>query len=125
MCFITENNKNILSSFNIINNDIYTPLIIIVSDNTIEKLGYFDQRKITNIVCQNMENETLNSRIISTLWDFDCYYNEKWNEICWFIPENILKSLDTNIPFQSINILLTGKSRTGKSTFILIIYQIN
>ena len=45
LCFITENNKKILSSFNIIKNDIYTPLIIIVSENRIEKLGYFDQRR--------------------------------------------------------------------------------
>ena len=118
LCFIDENNKNKLSSFNGIKNDLYAPLIIIVSDNKIEPFGIIDKRRITNIVYRNMGNETLRSRIISALWNCDCYYNEKGNKVCRYTPDNIFKSLETTLSFQSINILLTGKSRAGKSTFI-------
>ena len=118
LCFIDESNKNKLSFFNKINNDIYAPLIIIVSDNKIEPFGNIDKRRITNIVYRNMENETLRSRIISALWNCDCYYNEKGNKVCRYTPDNIFKSLETTLSFHSINILLTGKSRAGKSTFI-------
>ncbi len=118
LCFIDENNKNVLSSFKNIKDNIYTPLIIIVSDKKIESFGNMDKRKITNIVYAKMGNETLKNRIISALWNCDCYYNEKGNKICRYTPDNIFKSLETNLSFHSVNILLTGKSRSGKSTFI-------
>jgi GTP-binding protein EngB required for normal cell division len=118
LCFISEENKNILSSFNSIINDVYVPLIIIVSEDRIEPFGNIDQRRITNIAYRNIGAESLNSRIISALWNCDCYYNEKGNKICRYTPDNIFKSLEINLSFHSVNILLTGKSRAGKSTFI-------
>ena len=118
LCFISEENKNLLSSFNSIINDVYVPLIIIVSEDRIESFGKIDQRRITNIAYRNIGTEALNSRIISALWNCDCYYNEKGNKICRYTPDNIFKSLEINLSFHSVNILLTGKSRAGKSSFI-------
>ena len=118
LCFISEQNKNILTTFNVINEDIYAPLIIIVSQTQIEPFGKIDKRRITNIVYENMSLKILNSRIISILWNCDCYYNEKGNKICRYSPDNIFKSLNVNLSFHTINILLTGLSRSGKSTFI-------
>ena len=118
LCFISNKNENLLSLFNDIIEDIYTPLFIIVSEKEIQNFEKVDCRKITNIICKDMKFETLNSRIISALWENDCYYNEKGNKICRYTPDNIFKSLEVNLSFYSINILLTGKSRAGKSTFI-------
>ena len=117
--FTSENNKDLLlSSFNKIQNNIFTPFIIIVSKNRIESSWNIDKRRITNIIYERVENETLKNRIISSLWDYDCYYNEKGNEICRYIPENIFKSLDESLSYKSVNILLTGMPGSGKSTFI-------
>ena len=119
LCFVSKENKNSLSLFDEINDDIHAPLFIIISEDEIEKIGKVDKRKVTNIITsKNMKKETLNSRIISALWDYDCYYNEKGNKICRYSPDNIFKSLEVDLSFHSINILLTGKSRAGKSTFI-------
>ena len=123
LCFISQNNKNSLSLFDNINEDIYCPFFIIVSESQIEKFKNVDSRKIINIICKNMKIETLNSRIISTLWELDCYYNEKGNKICRYTPDNIFKSLEINLPFYSLNILLTGKSRAGKSTFVNYLFN--
>ena len=118
LCFFSENNINLLSLFDDIIEDVYTPLFIIVSENEIGKFERVDCRKITNIIYREMRREALNSRIISSLWECDCYYNEKGNRICRYTPDNIFKSLEIDLSFYSINILLTGKSRSGKSTFI-------
>ena len=119
LCFISEKNKNLLSLFDGVDDGIYCPLFIIVSESIIDNFKNVDRRKITNIiVSKEMKIETLNSRIISALWENDCYYNEKGNKICRYTPDNIFNSLKINLSFYSINILLTGKSRAGKSTFI-------
>ena len=118
LCFFSESKEDLVSLFDYINEDIYTPLFIIVTEKKIEKFKNVDCRKITNIICKGMKIETLNSRIISSLWECDCYYNEKGNKICRYTPDNIFKSLEIDLSFYSINILLTGKSRAGKSTFI-------
>ena len=114
LCFISEENQNLLSIFKTIKNDIYAPLIIIVSKKQIDSMGDID-RRITNIINKNtLKKET----IISALWDCDCYFNERGNEICSYIQKNFFKQLDINLPFRTVNILLTGKSRSGKSTFV-------
>ena len=100
--------------------DIYFPLIIIITEKKINSktLKNIDLRKITNIVLNDKTSNRINSIIISQLWECDCYYNEKGNKICRYTPDNIFKALNINLSFYSINILLTGKSRAGKSTFI-------
>ena len=100
--------------------DIYFPLIIIITEKKINSktLGYIDLRKITNIVLNDKTSNRINSIIISQLWESDCYFNERGNKLCRYTPDNIFKALNINLSFYSINILLTGKSRAGKSTFI-------
>ena len=77
-----------------------------------------DKRYVTNIISKNITNEQLSSKIISTLWELDCCFNEKGNQICRYTPERIFNGLEKDNSLFSINILLTGLSRTGKSTFI-------
>ena len=113
--------ENIISLINKIKSkgDIYIPLFIIISEDEIKDIKLKDKRRITNIILNDITRNQLNSIIISTLWKYDCYYNEKGNTICRYSPDNIFKSLDDiSLSFYSINILLTGKSRAGKSTFV-------
>ena len=115
--FFGEENVNLLFEKYKKIGSIHHPLFIIISKNEI-KIKFKDKRRITNIILNEITSNKLNSLIISTLWRYDCYYNEKGNKICRYSPDNIFKSFDTNLSFYSINILLTGKSRAGKSTFI-------
>ena len=85
-----------------------------------------DKRHAINIIYTDikddkkieMSNEDLNIQIISTLWELDCYYKEKGNLICRYTPDNIFNGLENNSPLFTLNILLIGLSRVGKSTFI-------
>jgi GTP-binding protein EngB required for normal cell division len=98
--------------------NLFNPLIIIISKKEVKIKSKYDPRKITNIILNEKTQEQLNNIIISQLWEYDCYYNEKGNKLCKYTPDNIFKNLYNNVPYYSLNILLTGKSRAGKSTFI-------
>ena len=117
--FGTKNIKSLIEEIKKLGS-IYSPFFIILSNEEINKkdIKYSDFRKITNIVINDKTQDKLSSIIISQLWEYDCYYNEKGNIICRYSPDNIFKTLETNLTFYSINILLIGKSRSGKSTFI-------
>ena len=115
LCFGDENIDTLINDIQKIGN-LYYPLFIIISQKEI-KVKY-DIRRITNILINEKTQERLNNIIISQLWEYDCYYNEKGNKLCKYIPDNFFNNLYNNVPFYSINILLTGKSRSGKSTFI-------
>jgi len=108
---------NILEEFS----DINRPRIIFVTENYKEIKDTKNKKYVTNIICEGMNDTELNSYIVSTLWELDCYYNEKGNEIFRHTPVNITKGLQTDMSFFSINILLTGMSRSGKSAFINLI----
>jgi len=92
--------------------------MIFITDSECELDEEMDKRYATNIICKNISNEQLNSKIISSLWELDCCFNEKGNQICRYTPEKIFNGLEKDNSLFSINILLTGLSRTGKSTFI-------
>ena len=121
MCFGVDNIELLIDKVKK-NTEIYFPLFIIISEekdtDRINKIKFKEKRRITNIVLNDKTRKKLNSRIISVLWKYDCYYNERGNKICRYTPDSIFKSFDIDLPFYSINILLTGKSRSGKSTFI-------
>ena len=119
LCFDSKNIKQLFEKIKETGN-LYYPFIIIISEEKInsEDIEFSELRKITNIVLNDKTREKLNSLIISQLWEYDCYYNEKGNIICRYTPDNIFKTLDANLSFYSLNLLLTGKSRSGKSTFI-------
>ena len=119
ICLDSNNIKQLFTKIKEIGS-FYYPFVIIISNKKInsEEIEFNELRKITNILINDKTREKLNSLIISQLWEYDCYYNEKGNKICRYTPDNIFKTLDANLSFYSINILLTGRSRSGKSTFI-------
>ena len=106
--FFEDNNIDTL--FNEIQKlgNLFNPLIIIISKKEVKIKVKYDLRKITNILLNDQTQERLNNIIISQLWEYDCYYNEKGNKLCKYTPDNIFKNLYKNVPFYSINILLTG-----------------
>ena len=119
LCFDSINIEQLFEKIQELGN-LYCPFIIMISKEKInsEDIKFNELRKIINIVLNDKTREKLDSIIISQLWELDCYYNEKGNKICRYTPDNIFKTLDANLSFYSLNLLLTGKSRSGKSTFI-------
>lgn len=104
----------VLKKFSLVN----LPRIIVVNDKEIEIKESNKKRYVKNIICNNMDDKELNKYIVSLLWELDCYFNEKGNQMYRYAPSNILKEMNSDNSFFSINILLTGMSRAGKSTFI-------
>ena len=124
-----ENNKNLLNQPIIICfgeckvladyfDDMRKPKIILVTERKYELK--IDKRFIINIITKDMKDNQICSQIISSLWEIDCYFNERDNRICRYSPENIFKDFEKDNSLFSINILLTGFSRVGKSSFINI-----
>ena len=114
LCFGNENTKILTENFI----DLRKSRMIFITDTECDLDENIDKRYITNIISKNITNEQLSSKIISTLWELDCCFNEKGNQICRYTPEKIFNGLEKDNSLFSINILLTGLSRTGKSTFI-------
>ena len=114
LCFGNENTKILSENFE----ELRRSRMIFITDEKCELSEEMDKRYATNIICKDISNEDLNSKIISSLWELDCCFNEKGNQICRYTPEKIFKGLEKDNSLFSINILLTGLSRTGKSTFI-------
>ena len=104
---------------------VYRPRIVFITKKK-SKFNFTDNRFITNIIYNDDSQEgqkALFDQIISTIWNIDCYFNERYNEIIKFNLENaysinIFKGLEDNSSNYSLNIFLTGLSRAGKSTFI-------
>ena len=100
--------------------------MIFVTEKQCQLNPKMDKRHAINIIYTDikddkkieMSNEDLNIQIISSLWELDCYYKEKGNLICRYTPDNIFNGLENNNPIFTLNILLIGLSRAGKSTFI-------
>ena len=114
-----------LKEFKIIINKIdtdYPCVLFCFSEEELVEQNYFDSFKkpqyinyIKDEVDQNDPNRLYN-KIISYLWEKDCYYNEAGNVLCQFSPANLLYKPAKGFIF--LNILLTGESRAGKSSFI-------
>ena len=120
LCFGNDIDLNIvLKNFSSVN----LPRIIIVNDKGIEINNSNKKKYVTNIICNNMDDRELNKYILSSLWELDCYYNEKGNQISRYAPANTVKEMNIDNSFFSINILLTGMSRAGKSTFINLLSE--
>ena len=103
---------------------IYRPRIIFITKKR-DKFDLKDNRYITNIIWNDEpEEKKLFEKIIATIWNIDCYFNQRLNEIEKFNidePKDIFKGLKENPIDYSINILLTGLSRGGKSSFINLV----
>ena len=120
LCFGEENDiEMIVEEFS----NIHRPRIIYITENKKIFENFSNQKYVTNIICKEMDDNELNKNIISSLWEIDCYYNEKGNEISRYTPKNLAKGLQTDMSFFSINILLTGMCRSGKSSFINLISE--
>jgi ribosome biogenesis GTPase A len=103
--------------------NINRPRIIFITEKEKEYPHFTNQKYVKNIVCEGMNDQQLNNYIVSSLWELDCYFNEKGNEIDRYSPKSIVKGLETDNSFFSINILLTGLCRSGKSTFINLLTE--
>lgn len=98
----------------------HLPQIAIVTDEEFNELdeGLDDNRYLTIIKDNNNKNDLLNN-INNYLWSRECYYNERGNVL---INQPSIKEnkIYTN---NFINIMITGISRSGKSTLINILSQ--
>ena len=122
-------NKNVILSFGDEDNEklfenlfkigsVYLPRFIFIT----KKEGNYKFKKkmfITNILYPGLTDEEILCNIKSELWEIDCYYNERGNETCKFLPNNLIEKME--VSDLSINILLAGVSRAGKSSFINIV----
>jgi GTPase Era involved in 16S rRNA processing len=115
ICFGERNIKKLCKYFQ----DMRYPRIISVTESKCEI--NIDKRYITNIINETMNEEEVSSSIISTLWELDCYCMGKSNLICKYTPENIFNGLEKDNSLLSLNILLLGKPRVGKSTLVNLI----
>ena len=97
-------------------------ILYIFNENDKLDNNFFDQFKYPQYVSyiKDKYDETkpeLNlHKIISYIWEKDCYYNERGNASCNYSPANLLYKPSNGFIF--FNILLIGESRAGKSTFI-------
>ena len=117
LCFGNENEnvKTLSENFG----ELCKSRMIFVTDEKCDLDETMDKRYATFIICKDItNNEDLNIKIISSLWEIDCCFNEIGNQICRYTPEKIFNGLEKDNSMFSINILLTGLSRSGKSTFI-------
>ena len=96
---------------------LYLPQVVIITekdlkipDDIIEDLRY-----ITIIKEKFSNKKELNKKILSYMWEKECYYNERGNAICDYSPSEIDKGISTN---TYLNIIVTGIARSGKSTLI-------
>ena len=114
-----------LKEFKILINKIETDNPCVLFDFTEEEeidKNFFESFKKPQYISYIQEEKDENdpnreyNKIISYLWEKDCYYNEAGNLSCQFTPANLLYKPPKG--FIYCNILLTGESRAGKSCFI-------
>ena len=112
ICFGEKNIQTLCKYFK----EMREPRIISVTESKCEI--NIDKRYVTNIITEGMNEDEIISFIKSTLLEIEYYYNGKGN----FIQDNIFNDLEKDNSLFSLNILLLGKSRTGKSTLINLIF---
>ena len=122
LCFGNENTELISSFFK----KFRKSNIIFITESECKISDNMDKRYGKNIIYKGldnkeMSNEDLNIKIISLLWELDCYFKEKGNLKCRYTPEQIFNGLENDNSLFTLNILVAGLSRVGKSTFINLI----
>ena len=115
LCFGNENTELISSYFK----KFRKSNIIFITETECKISEKMDKRYGTNIIYKDldnkeMSNEDLNIKIISLLWELDCYFKEKGNLNCRYSPENIFNGLENDNSLFTLNILVVGLSRVGK-----------
>ena len=143
---LQQNSQNWVRLANKLNTlpELKLPFIIFLSYGNIEEIrhqiqgenedifgDFKDKRKITilrltrndNDVIENEGNQELNYRkILSYLWKIALILNQQPFRLSKN-PEANFYRIEEEIPAISVNILLTGFSRKGKSTFINMIFD--
>ena len=94
------------------------PLILFISAIKKDYSQFSDIRLVTFLKEDNDETKIYN-KILSYLWEKDCYFNERGNCTCKLSQANLLYKKPKGFTF--LNILLLGLKRSGKSSLINII----
>ena len=113
-------NSNYLINFMNLLSKTYLPQIAIITSEEFDENndGLNDNRYLT-IIKDNKEDQVLLDDIINYLWSKECYYNERGN-VLMNNPSINKSQIITN---NYINIMITGISRSGKSTLINVLSQ--
>ena len=119
ICFGNENTELLSSYFK----KFRKSNIIFITESECKISEKMDKRYGINIIYKNlvnkeMINDNLDSKIISLLWELDCYFKEKGNLKCSCCPDYIFDGLENDNSIFTLNILVVGLSRVGKSAFI-------
>ena len=96
---------------------VYLPQLAIITNDEVR--GIQDNRFLT-IIKETIQSK-LYKKIFNYLWERECYFNQRGQLINEYSPENLNPSKD--LPCSSLNIMLTGMSRAGKSTLINILSE--
>ena len=109
------NNAHFLLKCTYLLTRLYLPQIAVITNENID--GIQDNRFLT--IIKNNDEQNLYKKIFNYLWEKECYFNQRGHLINEYSPENIIPSKD--LPSSSLNIMITGMSRSGKSTLINIL----
>ena len=94
------------------------PLILFISKNKGDYSQFSDIRLVTYLK-QDDDSEKIYNKILSYLWEKDCYFNERGNKTCKLSTANLFYKKPKGFTF--LKILLIGLKRSGKSTLINLI----
>lgn len=94
------------------------PLILFISKNKSDYSQFYDIRLVTYLK-QDNDSEKIYNKIVSYLWEKDCYFNERGNKTCKLSTANLFYKKPKGFTF--LKILLIGLKRSGKSTLINLI----
>ena len=115
-----KNNTDILINFLNSLSKAYLPQVALITDEDFNENteGLNDNRYLTIIREENKSEKELIEDLKNFLWSKECYYNERGN-----ILLKPISSKDENVVITNnfVNIMLTGISRSGKSTLINIL----
>ena len=114
--FGSNNTDFLIDCINILSR-VYLPQIAIITNDEVK--GIQDNRFLT-IIKEAIQSE-LFKKIFNYLWERECYFNQRGQLISEYSPENLNPSKD--LPCSSLNIMLTGMSRSGKSTLINVLSE--
>ena len=123
-----EKTKNIIIKFGKTNsnylinymNDIpktHLPQIAIITNEDFDEKeeGLNDNRYLSIIKYNNNNSDEIQNKLFEFLWGRECYYNERGTVLL-----NMTDKIETN---NYVNIMLTGMSRSGKSTLINVLSE--
>ena len=117
--FGKKNSHYLINYMNDISKTYLPQIAIITSEEFDENKEGLDDNRYLTIIKDNKTDQELKNDIIDYLWSKECYYNERGNAS---LSKPSIKN-DQIITNNFINIMITGISRSGKSTLINILSQ--